>query len=221
MSIHSSLRNTLLVSATITLASTVEAQFSVRIVDAPGATEITDINLAESLLISQPALGSGLFGTINFVGGGSDGDFSGGVAFPGGAGGSENFALEALGVILVNVTGSYIFRVNSDDGFRLYRDVNPDGTGGTVYSEFVGPRGPVNTDGPALAISAGTSGVGRLTFFEGHGGEEVELSYSRDGGPFKLVGSTGDITVQPIPEPGSLALLGIGLAGFAARRRRG
>ena len=220
MSIPASLKNTLLAGAVLALASNAEAQFSVRIVDAPGATEITDINLAESLLLSQPTLGTGLFNTVNFVGSGSDGDFSGGVAFPGGVGGTDNFALEAIGVILVNVTGSYIFRVNSDDGFRLFRDVNPDGTGGTVYSEFTGPRGPFNTDGPALAISAGTSGVGRLTYFDKIGGEEVELSYSLNGGPFKLVGSTGDITVQPIPEPGSLALLGAGFAGFAARRRR-
>lgn len=202
------------------LATTAHAQFSVRIVDAPGATEITDIDVAESLLLSQPTLASGSFGTINFVGGGSDGDFPGGVAFPGGVGGTENFALEVLTLISVNVTGSYIFRVNSDDGFRLYRDVNPDGTGGTVYSEFVGPRGPFNTDGAALVISAGTSGVGRLTFFENHAGEELELSYSLNGSPFRLIGSTGDITVGPIPEPGALALLGAGLAGFAVRRRR-
>ena len=38
----------------------------------------------------------------------------------------------------------------------------------------------------------------------------MELSYSLNGGPFKLVGSTGDITVQPVPAPGSLALLAMG-----------
>ena len=73
----------------------------------------------------------------------------------------------------------------------------------------------------AIAVPAGASTNARLTFFEAVGGEEIELSYSLNGGAFKLVGVTGDITVLPIPEPGSLALLGIGLAGFAARRRRG
>ena len=221
MNIPSSLKNALLAGAVTALASNAEAQFSVRTVDAPGATTIPDINFAESLLTSEPTLGGGLFPTINFVGGGSDADFSGGVAFPGGVGGTDQFTLEAVAKIIFNVTGSYVFRVNSDDGFRLRSGVNADGTGGSVYSEFTGPRGPINTDGPAIAVPAGASTNARLTFFEAVGGEEIELSYSLNGGAFKLVGVTGDITVLPIPEPGSLALLGIGLAGFAARRRRG
>lgn len=202
------------------LATGAHAQFSVRTVDAPGATTIPDINFAESLLTSEPTLGSGFFPTINFVGGGSDADFPGGVAFPGGVGGTDQFTLEAVAKIIFNVTGSYVFRVNSDDGFRLRSGVNADGTGGSVYSEFVGFRGPLNTDGPAIAVPAGASTNARLTFFEGGGGEEVELSYSLNGGAFKLIGATGDITVQPIPEPGSLALLGVGLAGFVGGRRR-
>ena len=220
MSIHSPLKITAFAGVVTVLASTAPAQFSVRTVDAPGASSIPDINIAESLLATQPTLGSGSFGTINFHGAGSDGDFPGGVSFPGGVGGTDQFSLDAIASIIFNVTGSYVFRVNSDDGFRLRSGANPDGTGGTVYSEFVGPRGPLNTDGPAIVVPAGASTIARLTFFEATGGEEVELAYSLNGGAFRLVGSTGDITVAPVPEPVSIALLVSGLAGFAARRRR-
>ena len=153
-----------------------------------------------------------LFATLNFVGGGSDGDFPGGVSFPGGLGGTDDFALEAVGA-LIFTPGSYVFRVNSDDGFRL-------NIGGSLYSEFVSPRGPVGTDGPAIIIPSGVVGYSlfRLTYFEHIGGEEIEFSYSRNDGPQQLVG-TGEITVQQVPEPSSLALLGICLGRFAMRRR--
>ena len=207
--------------STVVLASTAHAQFAVRTVDAPGSGTILNIDQAETLLASQSTAGSGLFGVINFVGGGTDADFPGGASFPGSLGGTDEFAMEALARIIFNTSGTYVFQVNSDDGFRLRRDVNLDGSGGTVYSEFVNPRGPFDTDGPAITIPPATVGFSnfRLTYFEHLGGEEIELSYSLNGGPQKLVGSTNDLTVQPIPEAGSFALLGAGLAGLAVRRR--
>ena len=174
MSIPSSLKNALLAGAVTALASTAEAQFNVRTVDAPGAASILNIDQAESLLASQPTGGSGQFGTINFFGSGSDADFPGGASFPGGFGGSENFAMEALARIIFNTPGTYVFQVNSDDGFRLRRDVNLDGSGGTVYSEFGTPHGPLDTDGPPITIPPVTVGFTniRLTYFENVGGEE-------------------------------------------------
>lgn len=227
MSIHSHLKTILLAGATIPLISTAEAQFSVRTVDAPGSTSIVDINQAEALLASQPTVGSGDLGTINFVGGGTDADFPGGVNFPGSLGGTDQFAMEARALLLFHAPGSYVFQVNSDDGFRLWLDVNyfdgSGGSGGTVYSEFITQRGPVDTNGPAFTIPPGVVGFTglRLTYFESVGGEEIEFSYSLNGGPQQLVGSTSDLSLLSIPEPRSLALLGAGVAGFAARRRRG
>ena len=117
MSTRSSLRKAFLTVAVIALPLSIHAQFSVRTVDAPGATNITDINLAETLLLSEPTLGSGLYSSINFVGEAGDADFPGGVSFPGIVSPSDQFAMEALAKIIFNVTGSYVFRVNSDDGF--------------------------------------------------------------------------------------------------------
>ena len=206
----------------VAFATVAQAQFLVRTVDAPGNGAVLNIDQAETLLASQPSAGSGNFGVINFVGGGSDADFPGGASFPGGLGGTDDFAMEALARIIFNTPGTYVFQVNSDDGFRLRRDVNPDGSGGTVSAEFIGPRGPLDTDSSAFIIPPATGGFVnfRLTYFEHIGGEEIEFSYSLNGGPQQLVGSTGDLTVQPIPEPASFALLGIGLAAFAGRRKR-
>ena len=223
MSLPSSLKKTLLAGAAAALASTAEAQFNVRTVDAPGATSILNIDQAETLLATQPTAGGGGFGVINFRGSGTDADFPGGVNFPGALGGTDHFAMEALARIIFNTPGAYVFQVNSDDGFRLRRGVNLDGSGGTVYSEFGTPHGPLDTDGPVITIPPVTLGFEnfRLTYFEAVGGEEIEFSYSLNGGPQQLVGSTGDLTVQPIPEPASFALFGTGFTVFAARRRRG
>ena len=72
MSVQPFVRNALLAGAAVVLASTAEAQFFVRTVDAPGATDVTNINVAETLLLSEPTLSSGLYSSINFVGGGGD-----------------------------------------------------------------------------------------------------------------------------------------------------
>jgi len=56
--------------------------------------------------------------------------------------------------------------------------------------------------------------------FERNGGDELEFSYSLNGGAFQLVGSPADIPTSPIPEPLGLGVLGVGAMGLLVRRRR-
>jgi hypothetical protein len=198
------------------------------------ANQLENITEGENLLAGSNGfvlgtpIGSASPQVINYARGG-DADFAGGLNFPTGNGtlDQDDFALDAVAQLTYNVAGSYVFRVNTDDGFRLRTGVTPTGSGntisaigGTTYSEFIDPRGPSNTDGAALARTAGSSDVIRLTFFERGGGEEVEFSYSLNGGAFQLVGAGPDITVVTVPEPGALSLLGVGAIGVLRRRRR-
>ena len=108
---------------------------------------------------------------VNFLGGGGNGAaFGSDLPFLE-AGDQSNFALSAYADLTFNTAGSYVFRVNSDDGFRLRLN-------GTQISEFATPRGPQNTDSGSIVFGAGDTTGLFLTFFELGGGDELELSYS-------------------------------------------
>jgi len=187
----------------LTLAQTAHGQFLVRSVKAPGDIQITDISQAEFLLGSEPTVGSGLFDAVNSVGSGSDADFPGGVSVPGDLGNADDFAVEASAYLGFNRSGTYVFQVNSDAGFRL-RFAADEGTTGVVLAEFAGARNsPEDTNSIAFTLPPQSVGFTRisLTYFERTGGEELEFSYSLDGSPQQLVGSTSDLTVFQVPEP--------------------
>ena len=196
------------------LASSVNAAFIVRGIDAP--TVVGNINQAESLLITQPTVGTHFPSVINYTDGG-DAMFGGGFAFPG-LSGTDDYALDAIGFLTFNTAGNYVFRVNSDDGFRLRLN-------NVVVSEFVGTRGPAPTDTSALSFAAGATSSLRLTFFERDGGDEIELSYSRNGGEQTLVGSSSDITVSATPaqvpdHATTFGLLSLSMASIMVLRNR-
>jgi hypothetical protein len=187
----------------LTLAQTAHGQFLVRSVKAPGDIQITDISQAEFLLGSEPTVGSGLFDAVNSVGSGSDADFPGGVSVPGDLGNADDFAVEASAYLGFNRSGTHVFQVNSDAGFRL-RFAADEGTTGVVLAEFAGARNsPEDTNSIAFTLPPQSVGFTRisLTYFERTGGEELEFSYSLDGSPQQLVGSTSDLTVFQVPEP--------------------
>ena len=210
----------------VVLVTTAHGQFFVRSAKAPAGVEINDINQAGLLLFSPPnfglTVGSGFYDVINFVGAGSDADFAQGVNFPGFIGDTDDFAIAATGYLSFNRPGMYVFQINSDAGFRFSVSNAPMTTGVTL-AEFVGPRS-VPADTNTLAISISLEGTFHpldfyLSYFERAGGEEIEFSYSLDGSPQRLVGSTNDITISQIPEPTALILAGIG-ALFSFQRRR-
>ena len=226
----------------VSAAATLQATFIVRQVpldttnntanDGGGGTanQLENITEGEDLLngtngfLATTPVGNATPAVINYARGGG-GTFGGDANFPTGDGTTDqnDFALEALGRMVFNTPGSYVFRVNSDDGFRLRFGVSSTGAGGSTYSESIGPRGPADTNGPGLFEPTGNGLDTRLTFFERGGGEEVEFSYSLNNGAFQLVGSTSDISVITIPEPASASLLGLGGLGglgLLARRRR-
>ena len=220
-------------AAVAAVAAPASAAFDVRTADPTASvspatlSEVNDVNEGEALFGASGVTVSGFSSAsvINYagLGQGGVGDFTGDSRFPNGQDNTEDFALQAVGRYTFNTAGSYVFRVNSDDGFRLRTGVTAAGNylDGTVLSEFVAPRGPANTDSGTVVQTAGSTRDVGLVFFERGGGDEVELSYSLNGGPFQLVGAGPDITVTsiPIPEPAAASLAVLGAAGLLVRRR--
>jgi len=114
------------------------AAYLVNTADPTAATPITlqtvdDINKAEMLFDPANAAtrvtASPNPTVINFMGlgQGNGGDFGGDLRFPNGVDNTDDFSLEALAKLLFNTSGNYVFRVNSDDGFRLRGNTNADG----------------------------------------------------------------------------------------------
>jgi len=198
-------------------------QWQVRTVDNSGVApfdQINNINEAESQLATQVAVGTALADALNYTNEADDGLIAGGTAFPGFPTATDDFALEAVGVIDVigGTSVTIAAGVNSDDGYRVRRN-------GVVVSEFVGDRDDPDAGTELFFFTANDGDVLRLTYYERTGGENLEFFRDLDGNlattnDLMLIGSAASgVDIVPIPEPASAALFGVAGLGLLARRR--
>ncbi len=183
------------------------SQASAYLVNIYDAAPMTSLAQADAAIAAGSPVSSVHQSVIEFddLGDGTRGRFSLNNAFP--AGINTTFAARITGSFLVDTAGTWTFGINHDDGARLVIDGTLVATGDGVVD---------NRD----TLISGNFATGlhtvEIVYFENGGGASLEF-FGRQGG---ANGTTPYALVQSVPEPSTLALLGLSLTGLAAVRRK-
>lgn len=193
-------------AALMTISAGANARLLVDTYDLSGSNNVNLGQLNTAIGNATPIF-SGAAEVIDFSDGAIGGNFAGASAFPGGL--VNNFGLHIYGALLVEEAGIYSFRTSNDDFVQL-----------TVNGQRIISENRVGTfTSKPMELAAGLNEID-LRFIEKTGGAYLELSGSRFGfndGQFALLGTAG---FETVPEPGSVALLGLGMLGIAAAARK-
>lgn len=145
---------------------------------------------------------------------GAPGDYGNNVAFAGGL--QDLIGMHITGFVEVVTAGTYTFRSYVDDGAQLKIG------GVTLFSDLNG-HAPEYRSGE-ITLTAGLHSLDFL-YFEFFGGATVELDARLGDGAYALLGASNGLATSiesatSVPEPGSVALIGLGLLGFVLARRK-
>ena len=100
----------------------------------------------------------------------------------------DNFVVEALATLSVETTGTYLFRLTSDDGSRLQIDDQ-------VVVDHDGLHGDTAKEG-SFTLTAGTEHDLRLDYFEAGGGELLSLEWMPPGATTFTVVPTSALSTE-------------------------
>ena len=100
----------------------------------------------------------------------------------------DNFVVEALATLSVETTGTYMFRLTSDDGSRLQIDDQ-------VVVDHDGLHGDTAKEG-SFTLTAGTEHDLRLDYFEAGGGELLSLEWMPPGATTFTVVPTSALSTE-------------------------
>lgn len=119
---------------------------------------------------------------------------------------ADGFMVAWTGDITITMAGTYIFRVNSDDGCRMWLD----GNATPIINSWI-DQGPTDHDSAGMALAAGPHEI-RIEFYENGGGEACVFSYNGPDSGNAMMIVPGSVLTVPQPPGAASGLTGNGTA---------